>query len=167
MKLRITLDGQPALLDLGKSETGTTYNLEGALSAQGEASIIEVSTGVFSLLLGRQSFTVYTSRNQDSLEVWAAGTRHRIAVADLRDRPAGEQPESASGPRELRAQMPGKIVAILVQPGESVRAGQGLIVVEAMKMQNEMKSPKDGTVSTIHVSQGATVSAGAKLLVVE
>jgi biotin carboxyl carrier protein len=63
--------------------------------------------------------------------------------------------------------MPGKVIKLLVESGSTVRAGQGLIVVEAMKMQNEMKSPKDGRVSKIHVEEGATVGAGQALIVVE
>ena len=73
----------------------------------------------------------------------------------------------AHGPLELRAQMPGKVIKILVAQGAAVQSGQGLIVVEAMKMQNEMKSPKDGVVSKIHAAEGATVAAGEILIVVE
>jgi biotin carboxyl carrier protein len=63
--------------------------------------------------------------------------------------------------------MPGKVIKLLVEKGVNVQAGQGLIVVEAMKMQNEMKSPKDGMVSKINVAEGATVGAGQTLIVVE
>ena len=68
---------------------------------------------------------------------------------------------------ELRAQMPGKIVKLLVEPQSEVRAGQSLLVIEAMKMQNEMKSPKDGIVTAIYATEGATVLAGERLMVVE
>jgi biotin carboxyl carrier protein len=68
---------------------------------------------------------------------------------------------------ELRALMPGKVIKLLVQAGAAVEPGQGLIVVEAMKMQNEMKSPKKGIVSRIHAVEGATVVAGEALIVVE
>jgi biotin carboxyl carrier protein len=63
--------------------------------------------------------------------------------------------------------MPGKIIKLLAVEGSDVMAGQGLIVVEAMKMQNEVKAPKDGKLARIHVVEGATVSAGDPLLVVE
>jgi len=63
--------------------------------------------------------------------------------------------------------MPGKIVRILVAEGEEVRHGQGIIVVEAMKMQNEMKSPKDGVVKSIKVEDGVNVQAGELLVVIE
>ena len=63
--------------------------------------------------------------------------------------------------------MPGKIVRIMVSEKDEVKAGQGLLVMEAMKMQNEMKSPKDGNVRKILVAEGATVNAGDILAVIE
>lgn len=65
------------------------------------------------------------------------------------------------------APMPGKVVRVLVEPGAQVEAGQGIVVVEAMKMQNEMKSPKAGVVAAMNVEIGATVNAGDVLAVVE
>ena len=62
--------------------------------------------------------------------------------------------------------MPGKVVRVLVKPGSTVTPGQGLLVVEAMKMQNEIKSPKEGKVERIGVSEGQTVSAGEIIAVI-
>jgi biotin carboxyl carrier protein len=62
--------------------------------------------------------------------------------------------------------MPGKVVRVLVKAGDEVAEGQGLVVVEAMKMENELKSPKAGTVTELHAVEGATVESGAKLIVV-
>ena len=62
--------------------------------------------------------------------------------------------------------MPGKVVRVLVKQGDQVQEGQGLIVVEAMKMENELKSPKAGVVSELHAQEGQAVEAGAKLAVV-
>ena len=74
---------------------------------------------------------------------------------------------SAEGAAEIVAPMPGKIVRVLVAQGAQVEAGEGLVVVEAMKMQNEMKSPKAGTVASLHAEVGATVNAGDVLVIVE
>ena len=63
--------------------------------------------------------------------------------------------------------MPGKVVRVLVETGATVQTGDGIIVVEAMKMQNEMKSPKDGTIKEIRFAEGATVNAGDVLVVIE
>jgi biotin carboxyl carrier protein len=63
--------------------------------------------------------------------------------------------------------MPGKVVKMLVKPGDEVKARQGLVVVEAMKMENEIRSPKDGRVADVLVTEGASVEAGRLLVVVE
>ncbi len=73
----------------------------------------------------------------------------------------------ADGIAEIRTAMPGKIVKVLVEIGEEVVAGDGVIIVEAMKMQNEMKAPKDGIVKEIRFNAGETVNAGDILLIVE
>jgi biotin carboxyl carrier protein len=70
------------------------------------------------------------------------------------------------GPQRVDAPMPGKITRVLVKVGEEVQEGQGLVVVEAMKMENELKSPKAGKVTELHAVEGAAVESGAKLVVV-
>jgi biotin carboxyl carrier protein len=73
----------------------------------------------------------------------------------------------AAGTQQVLAPMPGKVVKILVKAGDEVKARQGLVVVEAMKMENELRSPKDGRVSDVLVAEGASVEAGRLLVVVE
>ena len=82
-------------------------------------------------------------------------------------RGTGSDNEHAGGSAEVKTAMPGKVVRILVSEGDAVAKGDGVIVVEAMKMQNEMKAPKDGVVSQINVAEGATVSAGDVLVTIE
>jgi biotin carboxyl carrier protein len=72
-----------------------------------------------------------------------------------------------AGPQKIKAAMPGKIVRVLVSEKEEVKAGQGVIVMEAMKMQNEMKSPKDGRVQKILAAEGSAVNAGDTLAIIE
>jgi len=74
---------------------------------------------------------------------------------------------AADGTVEIRSAMPGKVVRILVSAGDSVSEGDGIIVVEAMKMQNELKTPKEGTVREIRFSEGDTVNGGDLLAVIE
>jgi biotin carboxyl carrier protein len=90
-----------------------------------------------------------------------------MEVFDPRDLRAGPGSSSNHGRQEITASMPGKVIRVLVSQGETVEEGQGLIVVEAMKMQNEMKSPKGGMVMEVRVGPDATVSAGEVLVVVE
>jgi biotin carboxyl carrier protein len=168
VKLSVEVDGDSCVLDLQRRNGGEArYLLRGAIETSGAASVAEVMPGVFSVLLGNRSFEVRLEQASDSFEVWTGSERHAVLLSDVRDRPARGKRAGAAGPVELRAQMPGKVINLLVQLGAAVRAGQGLMVVEAMKMQNEMKSPKDGIISKIHAAEGATVAAGEALLVVE
>lgn len=74
---------------------------------------------------------------------------------------------AASGPQRVVAPMPGKVVRVLVKPGDEVKARQGLVVVEAMKMENELRAARDGRVRDVAVTEGQSVDAGAVLLTVE
>jgi biotin carboxyl carrier protein len=96
-------------------------------------------------------------------------------IVPLTIRPAGapsrhnRQPGAATGigPQRVTAPMPGKIVRVLVKPGDAVAARQGLVVIEAMKMENELRASRPGRVRDVSVSEGQSVDAGAMLLVVE
>lgn len=74
---------------------------------------------------------------------------------------------TATGPQRLTAPMPGKVVRVLVAPGETVKARQPVVVVEAMKMENELRAGRDGTVTEVQVREGMSVDAGALLLVIQ
>jgi biotin carboxyl carrier protein len=74
---------------------------------------------------------------------------------------------AGSGPQRLAAPMPGKVVRVLVKAGDTVAARQAVVVVEAMKMENELRAGRDGTVAEIHVQEGMSVDAGALLLVIQ
>ena len=167
MRLTAEVDGEEFSLELRKGNGAAEYILSGARSDAGEASIAAAMPGVYSVLLGNKSFTVALARRGNELEVWANGRRHIVVLRDPRDRSGKAGRASAAGPVEIRAQMPGKVIKMLVERGSRVETGQGVIIVEAMKMQNEMKSPKDGVVSKIHVAEGGTVAAGEALMVIE
>ena len=97
------------------------------------------------------------------------GQVNRVDVADerrlrLRAAAAGF---TAEGKQVINAPMPGKVVKVLVKLGDEVKEGQGLVVVEAMKMENELKSPKAGKVVELLAKEGTTVENNAKLVVVE
>ncbi len=82
-------------------------------------------------------------------------------------RGAGAAAVAADGVAEIKTAMPGKVVRVIVSAGDEVKKGDGILVVEAMKMQNELKSPKDGTVKSINAPEGKTVAAGDVLAVIE
>ena len=99
--------------------------------------------------------------------VTLAGRPYAVRLLDpLRRQSALARPVQ-EGPVEVRAIMPGKIAALLVEEGQEVRSGQGVVVVEAMKMENELLAPKDGRVTRIRVRPGETVEAGASLFTIE
>jgi biotin carboxyl carrier protein len=97
------------------------------------------------------------------------GTDHFSVTLTDPKRLRGSAGETAHADEAARiiAPMPGKVVRVLVSPGDHVEAGAGIVVVEAMKMQNEMKSPRTGVVSAVNVQVGATVNGGDVLAVIE
>ena len=167
MRLRVTIDGESSLLELQRDDGELAYRLDAVNAVSGNASVAEVGPGVFSVLLGRRSITVHLVRTGPALEAWVRGRRLSISVVDLRDRPAMRERSHSAGRMDVSAQMPGRVIKLLVEQGARVESGQPVVVVEAMKMQNEMKSPKAGLVAKIYALEGATVAAGEKLLAVE
>ena len=108
------------------------------------------------------------SDSTGSLTVHVGSTPVTVAVNGRRR--WGRKDDGAvagSGPQRLAAPMPGKVVRVLVAPGETVKARQPLVVVEAMKMENELRAGRDGTVSEIHAREGVSVDAGALLIVIQ
>ncbi len=103
-----------------------------------------------------------------AVEVVVGSNRRAVTLTDpKRLRGADSAGAHAGGAAIVTAPMPGKVVRVMVEVGAAVEAGAGLLVVEAMKMQNEMKSPKAGTVATLNVEVGATVNGGDVLVVIE
>ncbi len=134
-----------------------------------EVDALALAHGAVSLLVDGRVYDVEFDDVGEEVQVLVRGEVFRIDVADersLRLR-AGATPLKVEGRVTLTAPMPGKVMRLLVKQGESVQEGQGLVVVEAMKMENELKSPKAGTVTEVFAREGAAVEANAKLLTVE
>lgn len=133
------------------------------------ASWAEIMPGTYSIIIGGRSYEAMVTADRatsagDAYTV-AVGTRiYRITLRDPRSRSRAPAAASHEGPLEMAAPMPGKIVKVLVERGQAVEAGRGLLVIEAMKMQNEFKAPRAGRVEEIYVQEGAGVEAGAKLV---
>jgi len=126
------------------------------------ADLVEMDgTDVHSLLLNQRSHRILATK--DGAEEWIlhlSGRHLRAQVVDERTRTIREMAasrEGPKGPKALKAPMPGMVVKIEVQQGEDIRRGQGLVIVEAMKMENELKSEGDGRVSRILVEAGQAV----------
>jgi|SRR6185503_686066 len=132
-----------------------------------DLSVISPEEGVFTFLSGDRLYEARVwAREPGSLRVTIGGQLFSARVIDRKHRrPTLEH--GIEGRQHLVAPMPGKVVRVLLNAGDEVTQGQGVVVVEAMKMQNEIKSPKSGRVSEIRVSVGATVDANQILAVIE
>ena len=103
-----------------------------------------------------------------AVDVFVGTSHYAVTLTDpKRLRGAAAASAHGDGAARIIAPMPGKVVRVLVGKGESVEAGAGIVVVEAMKMQNEMKAPKAGTVATLNVEVGTTVNGGDVLAIIE
>jgi biotin carboxyl carrier protein len=134
------------------------------------ADVVEIGTDSYSILLGGRSFDVRVApdaHGENDLRVRCAGREFRVQVRDPRSwRGSRHGALEASGPQQVRAPMPGKVVRVLVAVGEEVEMGRGLVVVEAMKMQNEIRAPKSGRIERVLVTEGQAVRTQEALVVI-
>jgi biotin carboxyl carrier protein len=132
------------------------------------ADAVEIAPYTFSVLLHGKSYELrVTPMSDGSLKIQSAATECNAEVIDPREWRGRHGALQAGGRQQVVAPMPGKVVRLLVTAGEKVEAGQSLLVVEAMKMQNEIRSPKSGTVDKIVASEGQAVNAGDVLIWVD
>jgi biotin carboxyl carrier protein len=131
-----------------------------------EADVVDLGDGVYSFILGGHSIEVRVEARAKTFRVTSGGREFVAAVRDPRRYRPGAAGAAAEGRQHVNAPMPGKVVHLLVGAGEIVEAGQGLLVVEAMKMQNEIRSPKAGTVEKLLVAEGQAVNAGDTLAII-
>ena len=127
------------------------------------ATMIEAEPGVYSILLEGKSYEARVTGDRISI----SGHTFTWEIDDPRQWKSSGAGADAHGRATLTAPMPGRIVRVLVCVGDDVEAGQGIVVVEAMKMQNEMKAPRAGRVASISVKVDDSVTGGAVLAVIE
>ena len=179
MTFDIEAGGQRHRVDVRRDGNGWVVVVDGR---EMTADVARTASG-FSLLIGSgstanapgrgavtRSYEIAIGGRDLDLVVHVDGVRVPVTVADPRrawTRVGRDHGPGGAGPRQIVAPMPGRIVKVLVKPGDVVAARQGLVVVEAMKMENELRSPKDGTVAEVRVSEGTSVDANAVLVVVE
>jgi biotin carboxyl carrier protein len=137
----VVLDGQP--LEVDARETGRHF---------------------LSILVGGRSYEAGIEKRPGGYTVVLTDD---VVAVDLVEAARVAPARRVSGPARIAAPMPGKLVRVLVIPGQDVQAGQGLVVVEAMKMENEIKAPRAGRVKDVPAREGQAVDAGALLVVVE
>ncbi len=164
MTYEIAIDGKNHRLDLEQVEGRWSCRLDGR---EIEVDAVLARPNVISLRIGNKAYEVKCERVGGDTHIWVGSVRFATEVRDPRSLRGRVRAVDEHGPKKLVAPMPGKIVRVLVTEGAEVEAGAGILVVEAMKMQNEVKSPKKGTVQKILVREGAAVNAGEVLAIVE
>lgn len=167
MKYKVLMDGVEHRVDFARPEDASTRIAAAIDGRQVEADGMRISPGAYSILLAGRSFDVEIAAADSHLQTRIEGREFRIQLADPRSWRRGRGGNiKLEGRQQVGAPMPGKVVRLLVQQGQQVEAGQGLLVVEAMKMQNEVRSPKSGIVERLTAKEGQTVEAGQVLAVV-
>lgn len=165
MKYKVELDGRTVEVDL----SGLRPRVDGV---EVDAELVRLPGGdLHHLRVDGRGLTLQLRRGSGRGR-WEVGLRGRWLDAEAEDERsaairamAGESAVETA--RTLVAPMPGLVVRVEVVVGQAVRAGEGVVVVEAMKMENELKAPGDGVVASIEVNEGQTVEKGALLLVLE
>ncbi len=166
MKLLLTINGERSQFDLLSPAPACRFRIGG--NPDCEAHVETPEPGVYSVLMNGRSYDARVEETPGGgLVVVIDGYRFSIDAQDPRRWSAKARGRGGEGAQSLTAPMPGKIVRILVTSGDTVQAGQGLLVVEAMKMQNEIKAPRAGRVISIPSREGATVGAGEVLVTIE
>jgi biotin carboxyl carrier protein len=164
MTYDVTIDGKSYRLDLAFAEGRWSCRLDGR---EIEADSVLVHPDILSLRIENKSYEIKREHSGNESFVWVGSKRFSPEVRDSRSLRGRTRAVDDDGPKKLTASMPGKVVRVLVSEGSEVEAGAGVVVVEAMKMQNEIKAPKKGIVRKVLVAQGAAVNAGDVLAIVE
>ena len=164
MKLELTIGDRARHLEIEQRGGQFQFRIDGRAVT---ADVMQVQPEVYSVLIDGEAFEARIECGASGLRVQIDGREFPIAVADPRQwRRDRNQIAAAEGLQQIVSSMPGKVVRVMVRAGDAVEAGQGLLVVEAMKMQNEIKSPKAGKIERIAVQEGQTVNAGEILAVI-
>jgi biotin carboxyl carrier protein len=132
--------------------------------------LLRVDSALYSLIIAGRSYEIDVLEAEEALMVLVNGQPFRIEIQDeqqKRLRAAAGKGADKAAKRSVSAPMPGKVVKLLVKPGDTVKPGDGVIVVEAMKMENELKASAPGTVKEIRVQEGKAVAGGEVLVVIE
>lgn len=165
MTYEVIIDGKIHRLELERTDGGWNCKLDGR---EIKLDAVLARRDVLSILIDGKAYEVKRERSATDMHLWVGPVRYGAELRDPRSlRARAGSAADEQGIKKLVAAMPGKVVRILTPEKSEVDAGQGILVVEAMKMQNEMKSPKKGVVQKILAAEGAAVNAGDVLAIVE
>ncbi len=168
MKLKAAINGNEREIELRFRSNRITAEIEGrhydieVLAADGESYVLSWNNEIFDCRL------FGPTESGRPMDVVVGPNHHSVTITDpKRLRSAQSSSAHGHGSAQIVAAMPGKVIRVLVEVGSQVESGTGIVIVEAMKMQNEMKSPKAGIVTAVRATPGTTVNAGDLLAVIE
>jgi biotin carboxyl carrier protein len=165
MLYEVTIDGRNHHLQLERAEGSWRCRLDGVSAS---VDVVLNRPNVISLLMNGKSYDIKRELTATGMNIWVGSVRYSAQLRDPRSlRGHRDGTGDDLSPRKLVAPMPGKVVRVLVRERAEVEAGQGIVIVEAMKMQNEIKSPKKGILQKLLAEEGSNVNAGDVLAVVE
>jgi biotin carboxyl carrier protein len=165
VKLKAIIDDREQVLTLRIDGARVTAEIDDRVY---ELELREPEPGCYLLLRNTEVHECRINEAPGGFDVTLHGRNYPVAIVDPKRLRSGQDADRHHhGLAEITAPMPGKVVRVQIETGASVEKGSGLVVVEAMKMQNEMKSPRAGVVVAINVKPGDTVNAGDVLAVVE
>ncbi len=168
MRYVVHVGGDEIDLSVDRTDDGVAVTLGDRVEV---ADLVRVgSTPVYSMILGGRSYEVSVHRRNGEYEVVLGGETFSVRVLD--ERAMRMAAAAGGGPDEkavevVKAPMPGVVIGIAVEVGHEVSSGQGVVTLEAMKMENELKSETGGVVKEIRVELGQGVSQGETLIVIE
>lgn len=168
MIVQIDLAGSVRAVQLDQDSADGIYRV----SLNGKELAVEarlLRPGVLSLLIGGKAYRCVLEEDATAPAVHIGGHRYLYRVDDPRSLNSRRRGKggAATGPVSIKAPMPGRVVRLMAVEGDEVSSQQGIVVIEAMKMQNELKAPKAGRVIRILVETGETVVSGQPLAVIE
>ncbi|MEE8218050.1 MAG: biotin/lipoyl-containing protein [Vicinamibacteria bacterium] len=162
MRLEASVEGRRIRVEVRRNEDGYAVILDGRTL---DVDLVETGGHFVSLIVDGHSHEVGLEALPGGYRVHLREDTVSVLLADAA-RDGVARPARSAGPTRVIAPMPGRVVRVLAEKGCEVEPGQGLVVIEAMKMENELKSPRKGCVHEVAVREGQTVEAGALLLVV-
>ncbi len=162
MRFEVSVAGRKHDLEITQVEGGWQCRIDGR---EMRVDVARIADGTLSILHEGKS---HVARQEAGGAVVVDGGRYNVSIADPRSWRSRQQAAAGvSGSLKLAAPMPGKVVRVLTSPGSTVAAGQGIVVIEAMKMQNEIRAPRDGIITTVLVQEGKAVNVGEVVAIME
>lgn len=164
MEFEFTLNGEKRRVSTDARSPNTDVTIDGTTY---EVDWSRIREGVISLILDGRSHTVHVARKDGGVSVQVEGYQYSLETGSSDDDSAVAAGAGAGDGGSIKAPMPGNVVKVMVEEGDEVTAGQSIVVVEAMKMENEVRSSVDGTVKKVSVAAGDSVGTSEVMVEIE